>query len=275
MKLWPLDPETGAHSSSLKTGFAPPPIAELASRTSASMDIEILVGRDGLTAVAKAETAAKAKEAAAKAKEAAEKSEEAAAKAAAAAPEAVQGAPAVVASPEEGGEIAGTTAKSAEEGAWQHPSVPAIETVPSDLEAGGTVDATTTTSSAAPHDGAVAPAEANAGTATTSEEATAGEAAAAPLPRKLALEVEVFAIGSINVPYLMALVKVSFEQVRVRACVRASRYRSSNVAGRRLVGLFSAWDTKNENEMKNMVDNQTSYIAPSLFLPLRGQGGMS
>lgn len=208
VKLWPLDPKTGARSSSLKTGHSPPSIAELADRTSASMDIEILVGRAGLAAVAKAEAAAKAEEAAAMTKEAAAT----AAVAISAAPEAAEGAPAAVAPPDEGRE---TTTQSAEEGVVQHPSVPAVETMPGTVEADGTVDAatttaaTTTTSRAAPH-------WTSAGAAKADEHATVVEATAAPLPRKLALEVEVFAIGSINVPYLMALIKVSFEQVCVR-----------------------------------------------------------
>lgn len=214
MKLWPLNPKTGARSSSLKTGFDPPSIAELESRTSASMDIEMLVGRAGLAAVAKAEAAAKA--------------EEEAAKAAATTLEAIEGAPADGASPEEGGETNGSSTRSAEEGMIQHPSMPAVETVPSSVEAGDTVGAstsscssstTTATTNAAPLDAEIAPVGAKTGTATTGKEATAAAevAAAVPLQRKLALEVEVFAVGGINVLYLMALIKVSFEQVRPRS----------------------------------------------------------
>lgn len=222
MKLWPLDPKTGARSSSLKTGHLPPSIAELASRTSASMDIEILVGRDGLAAVAKAEATAKAEEAATKAKEAAAK----AAAVAAAALGAAESAPAAEASLAEGGETTSTATKSTEEGAEQHPCLHAIELLPSAVEADGTVDtaAAATTTSAAPQGTST-------GIAATDEKAAATEPSAAPRPRKLALEVEVFAIGSINVPYLMALIKVSFEQV----CAGwrfPFLYRSSNVAGR-------------------------------------------
>lgn len=192
MKLWPLNPKTGARSSSLKTGHKPPSMAELVSRASASTDIEILVGRDGLAEVAKAEAAAKAEEAASQAKAAASEALGAVTDAASS----------------EGGKAASTITQGAEEGAVQHPQV---TMVPGTLDTDDTVGATAanaspavaTTSSAAPQ-----------GTNTaTGEEAAAVETAATSLPRKLALEVEVFAIGSINVPYLMALIKSSFEQV--------------------------------------------------------------
>lgn len=217
MKLWPLDPKTGARSSSLKTGHKPPSIAELASRTSASFDIEILVGRDGLAAVAKAEEAAQAEETAAKTNEAAARAAEAAEVAEL---ESAEGAPAAVASPEEGGENSYTTKKCDEEGGVQDSTVTAVETVPSTVGAQGEVCSATTTASGATATttGSAAPRGASEGTTTTDEKATAVEAAATPLLRKLALEVEVFAIGSINVPYLMALIKVSFEQVRARWC---------------------------------------------------------
>lgn len=174
VKLWSLNPKTGARSPSLRTGFPAPTIDDLASRASASgggMDIEILLGEDGLAAVAKAEAAAEAQ--------------------AAAEAEAVDSG-----SGSAGGELGAA-----------HTEVVHAEEIEKIARAAAAVVAATAADAAGPAGGRGQDrGSAGTGTAPSSDGKTSR-------PRWLALEVEVHACGDIDVPYLMALIKVCFEQV--------------------------------------------------------------
>ncbi len=214
VKLWPLD-KTGARSPSLKTGFPPPTIAELASRTSERMDIEMLVGRDGMAAVTAAKAAAEAEAAATVA-------------AAAVALEAVEvessvagegviskgGGDTVAVPPPEG---------SGEEVLRQRPPAPAAEAALS-TEGGGAAGAGGGGGGSSSSRAALDDEEATSTAAGPATGVGAGAGAGATPLRSLALEVEVFAVGSINVLYLMTLIKACFEQVQYG--VRAPRVRT-------------------------------------------------
>lgn len=186
VKLWPLNPSTGARSRSIRTGFTAPTINDLASRVSpggGGLDIEILVGQDGVDAVRKAEAAAEAKVTTAAADEAS--------------PACVPGL---------------TTGMSDETSTAERMRSPTDEASPPSPAAVPPSDL--------PADPFEPACDAADGTATVKgpvDEAVAlapaGGEEAAP-PRWLALEVEMFACGYINVSYMMDLVKVCFEQVR-------------------------------------------------------------
>ncbi|CAB1116053.1 unnamed protein product [Ectocarpus sp. CCAP 1310/34] len=207
VKLWPLDAKTGARTPSLRTGFRPSPISELESRTSATgggMDIEILAGADGLAAVAKAKAAAEA--AASSAPAPLERSSLVPASVRASSPPSSLSSP-----PGSPAEIVHT----APDGAGLGASAAAVGG--SDVGSGAGESSSRSASSLV-DDNAVD----NIGIEAMPEAAATGEAgravagenkeATAAAPRWLALEVEVFAVGGINVPYMMFLITVCFEQ---------------------------------------------------------------
>lgn len=170
VKLWPLNPKTGARSSSLRTGFPAPSLDEMASRLSSGgpgMDIEILLGEDGVAALAKAQAVEEAAEVKA----------------------AVETKAGEASSAEAGVSTVEEKAVHISEDPVVMSSMEAVAQGP---------DATSEVTGAG--EGLV---KARAGSDGSSA------------PRWLALEVEMFACGSINVPYMMELIKICFEQVSV------------------------------------------------------------
>lgn len=183
VKLWALNPKTGARSSSLRTGFPAPTIDDLASRASASgggLDIEILLGEDGLAAVAKAEAAADAQAAA---------------------------------DAEFGDSGSGSGSAGGEPGAAHTEDVHA-EADKKDARVAATGAAATAADKAKPAGGRAQDRD-SAGTMPSGDGKTSR-------PRWLALEVEVHACGDIDVPYLMAVIKVCFEQVGTLVGIEAA-----------------------------------------------------
>lgn len=230
VKLWPLDAKTGARTPSLRTGFRPSPISEVASRTSATgggMNIEILAGADGLAAVAKAKAAAEA--AASSARAPLERSWPVPASVRASSPPSSLSSP-----PGSPAEIVDT----APDGAGLGASAAAVSG--SDVGNGAGESSSRQVSSVVDDNAADnISIEAMPEAAATGEagRAAAGEKkeATAAAPRWLALEVEVFAVGGINVPYMMFLITVCFEQVcvaRVSAVHAVSTYEIRQQASR-------------------------------------------
>lgn len=229
VKLWPLDAKTGARTPSVRTGFPPSPISELLSRTSATgggMDIEILAGEDGLAAVAKAKAAAEA--AASSARGPLERSSPVPASVRASSP------PSSLSSPP--GSPAGIVDTTPDRAGLGGASPAAV--------GGSDVGSGTRESSFRQAFSVVDKAVDNISTGVPETAATAeacrtadGEkkeaAATAAAPRWLALEVEVFAVGGISVPYMMFLITVCFEQVRVAhvSAVHATRTFENATAG--------------------------------------------
>lgn len=184
VKLWPLNPKTGARSSSLRTGFPAPSLDEMASRLSSGgpgIDIEILLGEDGVAAVAKAEA-----EAEATASEPAETKE--------AEVKAVE-----TKAGEASTEAGVSTAKGKAVQISQDPLV--MSSMGEDGAVAQGADATSEVDTAS-------------GAGEDLPKARAGSDGSSA-PRWLALEVEMFACGSVNVPYMMELIKICFEQVIV------------------------------------------------------------
>ena len=215
VKLWPLNPKTGTRSSNLCTGFPAPSLDEVASRLSrgvgvgvgvgdgdgdgdgTDMDVEILRDEEGVAAVAKAEARlAAASSASAGAESSADVDE-----------------------------VEAATAQESEVGKAGVPMSTAIEKTTEALAAapkplapaGDATNATTSMNVAAGpddsgcRDGGLPP--------TTERKDRAFGCEAVLPPRWLALEVEMFACGSINVSYMMEFIKICFEQVGVGFCL--------------------------------------------------------
>lgn len=236
VKLWPLDCKTGARSSTLRTGFPPPSIDEMTRRTSATgggMDIDILGGEDGLAAVAHAKAATAAAAEAEGAAASAAGAEEPRTSSPSSPPgRSTEGAMTEgeagekLARAEEGGfGEGGTTSSASPSKEKQAGTLPALSsssstpvgTAPAQMVEGDRAGKSSVALMAG--GGAVGTAGAAATAAETAvdgeEKEEKEEEEEAGRPRGMALEVEVFAIGGINVPDLMALIKVCFEQVKL------------------------------------------------------------
>lgn len=214
VRLWPLNHKTGARSRSLRTGFSAPTINNLSSRVSAAgggLDIHILIGEDGLAAVAEAAATEAAAQAEAQAVAAAAETgakeievpawgsstEAVVTKAAATSSSATVNAAAVETSPSS---APSAPAKKPPGGGMDPAGNMAVDTA-----GGGAVD-----SAGGGVDSAGIIGECAVG---SSSAAGAEKAAAAPPPRCLALELEIFACGTIDVPYMIGFIKGCFQQV--------------------------------------------------------------
>lgn len=228
IKLWPLNPKTGERSSSLRTGFPAPTVAELASRVSASgrsggacsLDIEMIVAKSRAAAVGEDVTGTvpdtRGNELsptdAGAAGTGAEELEASATVNSMVADTLPGPADAVI-----GGQPAGSQARCAGDdtnGVDQCPSVAGADVENAEGSLAERLGATGESGNDAPHTGIrpsqhTSPGSRNGGSA--EHKARQSPATAS---RWLALEVEVNACGSINVPHVMDLIKVCFEQVR-------------------------------------------------------------